>query len=74
MRANWGKIIGYTAWPIKIDQFVSQFLIAGLTWNFVCGIYGRWYVIGASLEVIPEGFDPYKYHKRSLLIGPIDSR
>ena len=33
---------------------MSRLLIVGLIRNFVCGMYGGWYVIGASLKVIHE--------------------
>ena len=41
---------------LKIDQFIFRRQIVGLVWNFECGMYCGWYVIGASLKIIPDSF------------------
>ena len=41
---------------LKIDQFIFRRQIVGLVWNFECGMYCGWYLIGASLKIIPDSF------------------
>ena len=40
----------------KLIILYISFLIVVLVLNFVVGMFGRWYVVGASLKEIPESF------------------
>ena len=43
-------------WLTYKKMIVTRLLIVGWVWNFVCGMYAGWQVIGASVKVIPKSF------------------